>query len=102
MKVLGGMLLAEMNNDNLLWSYRVQLFAKLLIVMGVASLSVPLDYFLGSDDPLSPFAVMLRCVHFIPVVSILFIFGFNEKNVRLINQKYPRVGSKIANERTVY
>jgi len=63
--------------------------------MGVASLSVPIDYFFGSEDPLSFFAVMLRSVHFIPVVSILFIFGFNEKNIRLMTQKYPRIASKL-------
>ncbi|OXA63291.1 putative G-protein coupled receptor Mth-like 12 [Folsomia candida] len=72
---------------------RVVLFAKLLIVMGVSSVSIPLDYFFGSEDPLNIFEVLFRMVHFIPVVAILFIFGFNEKNLHLIKQKYPNFGT---------
>lgn len=68
---------------------------KLVIVMGVTSLSIPVDYFFGSSDPLNGISVGLRLIHFIPFFAVLFIFGFNEKNVVLISQKYPRVGSNF-------
>ncbi|ODM98703.1 G-protein coupled receptor Mth2 [Orchesella cincta] len=78
-------------NERSTWR-SVNLFLKLVVVMGVTSLSIPLDYFFGSSDPLSTIAVFFRMVHFIPFVAVLFIFGFNEKNMVLISQKYPRVG----------
>lgn len=68
---------------------------KLVVVMGVTSLTIPVDYFFGSSDPLSATAVGFRMIHFIPFVAVLFIFGFNEKNVALVSQKYPRFGSKF-------
>lgn len=70
------------------------LFLKLLIVMGVSSLTIPLDYFFGSEDPLNPFEVLFRILHFVPVLAVFFIFGFNDKNRHLLKQKYPKLGSK--------
>lgn len=61
--------------------------------MGVSSLTIPVDYFFVSSAPLSSTAICFRMIHFIPFVAVLFIFGFNEKNMILISQKYPRIGS---------
>jgi len=74
--------------------HRVVLFTKLLIIMGVTSLTIPIHVLFGSKDPLSVYAIITRPIHFIPVFAILFIFGLNEKNLRLLRQKYPKLRGK--------
>lgn len=77
------------------FKFSVCLFIKLVVVMGVSSLTIPIDYFFVSSAPLSSIAICFRLIHFIPFLAVLFIFGFNEKNMVLISQKYPRIGSKL-------
>jgi len=90
----------SVNSKSLLWTQlcnwaRVKLFGKLFVGMGVTTLSVSLDYFFGSSDPLSTISVAFRFVHFMPIFSMLFIFWFNEKNKRLVAQKYPRFAGQL-------